>query len=99
MKLDMSKPFGVVSGVDAARFEQGGRQFDADGNELVTVAESIAEATPIDTVAAVAAQPAADPPEKKKPGRKPKAIDAADERDDANAEASPIDAQIAAQGI
>ena len=98
MKLDMSKPFGVVSGVDAARFEQGGRQFDADGNELVQVADSVAEASPIDAVA----QPAADPTEKKKPGRKPKAIDTNEEPDDeteTTAEASPIDAQIAAQGV
>ena len=39
MKLDMKAPFGTVSGEDAARFEQSGRLFDADGNELTNAPE------------------------------------------------------------
>lgn len=34
MRLDKSKPFGEVYGPAKYRYEQNGRYFDADGNEV-----------------------------------------------------------------
>ena len=105
MKLDKSKPYGSVSGLDAARFEQGGRMFDANGDEIAAVVEQ-PDAAVIPAAAPV--EDAEKPAEKKKPGRKPKAIDtvAADSppvipaaAPTAEDESTPIDAQIAAQSV
>lgn len=99
MKLDMKKPFGTVSGEHAARFEQDGLLFDADGCEL--------DPSILPVVEPVALAPASIK-RRGKPGRKA-AVEVAIK--DAAAAASPpvspaasmaispIDAQLAAQGV
>jgi hypothetical protein len=79
MKLDKKKPYGYVSGDIRARFEQDGRLFDADGDELD---DEHGEATDL---------------AKAKPGRKKKEPEA--EHGEVTEPESPIDSQIAAQGL
>ncbi len=91
MKLNISKSFGVVSGEDRARFEQDGRAFDADGDEIVAAPVP----APYDSATLEPGDiPAATKTEEKKPGRKPAAVPA----ETPAVSDSPIDAQLAAQG-
>ena len=56
MKLDRSRSYAETIGPSVARYQQGGRDFDSDGNELGQPAELQPDAEPV----------------KRKPGRPPK---------------------------
>lgn len=97
MKLDKKQGYGFITGdASGAVFEQNGRVFGADGEEIVPPAPPVAPSADSKPADPPAADPPADKPNKteaKKGGGKKGTAPAP------AAVKSPLDSQLAAQGL
>lgn len=101
MKLDKSKPHGIISGEHfGAAFEQDGRVFDADGDEIVITQEDIDANSASDEqeneTPVVAKKGSAKKPVAPKATRGKRAVKPAEVADPTPV-SDPIDAELSAQ--